>query len=173
MLRTGKDYLERIRDGRRVLIGSERVGDVTRHPAFAAAARMYAALYDLKADPAKRELMSFEENGERFSMYFLKPKSREDLVRRTACHKAIADFSHGLLGRSPDHVAASFTGLAMRPEVFDSGRAARNRKFSARHALLRTLPEGRPVPRLRDPAAPGRAQPNSTRARTASRRRCA
>ena len=131
MLRTGKDYLERIRDGRRVLIGSERVRDVTRHPAFAAAARMYAGLYDLKADPAKRELMSFEEGGERFSMYFLKPKSREDLVRRTACHKAIADFSHGLLGRSPDHVAASFTGLAMRPEVFDSGRAARNRKFSA------------------------------------------
>jgi 4-hydroxyphenylacetate 3-monooxygenase len=131
MLRTGKDYLERIRDGRKVLIGSERVGDVTRHPAFAAAARMYAALYDLKADPAKRDLMSFEEDGERFSLYFLKPRTRDDLVRRTACHRAIADFSHGLLGRSPDHVASSFTGLAMKPEVFDSGRASRNQKFSA------------------------------------------
>ena len=131
MLRTGKDYLERIRDGRKVLIGSERVGDVTRHPAFAAAARMYAALYDLKADPAKRDLMSFEEEGERFSLYFLKPRTRDDLVRRTACHRAIADFSHGLLGRSPDHVASSFTGLAMKPEVFDSGRASRNQKFSA------------------------------------------
>ncbi|MGH7003041.1 MAG: 4-hydroxyphenylacetate 3-hydroxylase family protein, partial [Alphaproteobacteria bacterium] len=131
MLRNGKDYLERIRDGRKVLIGSERVGDVTRHPAFANTARMYAALYDLKADPAKRDLMSFEEDGERFSLYFLKPKSREDLVRRTACHRAIADFSHGLLGRSPDHVASSFTGLAMKPDVFDSGRASRNQKFSA------------------------------------------
>ncbi len=131
MLRTGKDYLERIRDGRTVLIGSERVGDVTRHPAFAAAARMYAALYDLKADPAKRDLMSFEEEGERFSLYFLKPRTRDDLVRRTACHRAIADFSHGLLGRSPDHVASSFTGLAMKPDVFASGSTARNQKFSA------------------------------------------
>ena len=131
MLRTGNEYLERIRDGRRVLIGSERVGDVTRHPAFANAARMYAAMYDLKADPAKRELMSFEEEGERYSLYFLMPKSRDDLIRRTACHRAIADFSHGLLGRSPDHVASSFTGLAMKSDVFDSGRASRNQKFSA------------------------------------------
>jgi 4-hydroxyphenylacetate 3-monooxygenase len=130
MLRTGKEYLERIRDGRRVLIGSERVRDVTAHPAFANAARMYAAMYDLKADPAKRETMSFEEDGERFSLYFLMPKSREDLVKRTACHRAIADFSHGLLGRSPDHVGSSFTGLAMKPEVFDSGNTSRNQKFS-------------------------------------------
>lgn len=130
MLRTGKEYLERIRDGRKVLIGSERVGDVTRHPAFAAAARMYAAMYDLKADPAKRDLMSFEEDGDRFSLYFMMPRTREDLVRRTACHRAIADFSHGLLGRSPDHVASSVTGLAMKAEVFDSGRPPRNQKFS-------------------------------------------
>jgi 4-hydroxyphenylacetate 3-monooxygenase len=73
--------------------------------------------------------MSFEEGGERFSLYFLMPKSREDLIRRTACHRAIADFSHGLLGRSPDHVASSLTGLAMKPEVFDSG-SSRNQKFS-------------------------------------------
>jgi len=136
MLRTGKDYLERIRDGRKVLIGTERVDDVTRHPAFAAAARMYAAMYDLKADPAKRDLMSYEEGGERYSLYFLKPKTREDLVRRTACHRAIADFSHGLLGRSPDHVASSVTGMAMRPEVFDSGIAGANRKFSANVTAL-------------------------------------
>jgi 4-hydroxyphenylacetate 3-monooxygenase len=101
---------------------------------------MYAALYDLKADPAKRETMSFEEDGERYSLYFMMPRSREDLVRRTACHKAIADFSHGLLGRSPDHVASSFTGLAMRPEVFDSG-GARAIKFSERHELLQALPQ--------------------------------
>jgi len=32
MLMTGSEYLESIRDGRRVYIGSERVGDVTTHP---------------------------------------------------------------------------------------------------------------------------------------------
>ena len=38
MLRTGKEHLETLRDGRVVYIGSERVDDVTRHPAFAGAA---------------------------------------------------------------------------------------------------------------------------------------
>lgn len=34
MLMTGSEYLESIRDGRRVYIGSERVDDVTTHHAF-------------------------------------------------------------------------------------------------------------------------------------------
>jgi 4-hydroxyphenylacetate 3-monooxygenase len=34
MLRTGKEHIERLRDGRIVYIGSERVGDVTTHPPF-------------------------------------------------------------------------------------------------------------------------------------------
>ncbi len=130
MLRSGKDYLASLKDGRRVLVGSERVGDVTAHPAFREGARMYAALYDMKADRARRDVFAFEENGENFSAYFLQPRTREDLVKRTRCHRAIADFSHGLLGRSPDHVASSVTGMSLRPEVFDTGANAQ-RKFSA------------------------------------------
>ena len=34
MLLTGDEYLESIRDGRRVYVGSERVDDVTTLPAF-------------------------------------------------------------------------------------------------------------------------------------------
>ncbi len=34
MLATGRDRLERMRDGRVVYIGAERVDDVTAHPAF-------------------------------------------------------------------------------------------------------------------------------------------
>jgi hypothetical protein len=48
MIRTGKEHLESIRDGRVVYIGSGRVDDVTRHPAFRNAARTVAALYDMK-----------------------------------------------------------------------------------------------------------------------------
>src|SRR5262245_7284018 len=38
MLRTGKEHLESLRDGRVIYIGSERVEDVTRHGAFCNAA---------------------------------------------------------------------------------------------------------------------------------------
>ena len=39
MLKTGSEHLEQLRDGRVVYIGSERVDDVTTHPAFRNGAR--------------------------------------------------------------------------------------------------------------------------------------
>jgi 4-hydroxyphenylacetate 3-monooxygenase len=115
MLKSGNEHLESLRDGRVVYIGSERVDDVTTHPAFRNAARSMAAIYDLKrADPA----FSFSEDGERYSAYFLRARTREDLQRRTHLHRAIAAMSYGLLGRSPDHVSSFVTGMAMNPSVF-------------------------------------------------------
>ena len=43
MLISGKEKLERMRDGRAIYIGAERVDDVTRHPAFKNAAQTIAA----------------------------------------------------------------------------------------------------------------------------------
>jgi 4-hydroxyphenylacetate 3-monooxygenase len=121
MLKTGAEHLEQLRDGRVVYIGGERVDDVTTHPAFRNAARSIAAIYDMKADPANRDVMSFEEAGRRYSLYFLKPTVREDLARRMRAHRKIADMSYGMLGRSPDHVSSFVTGMAMDPAVFDTG----------------------------------------------------
>ena len=115
MLKTGSEHLKSLRDGRVVYIGSEKVDDVTTHPAFRNAARSMAQIYDLKRDNPE---FSFEEGGERFSAYFLKAKTRDDLVQRMKLHRAIADMSHGLLGRSPDHVSSFVTGMAMNPCVF-------------------------------------------------------
>ena len=119
MLKTGKQYLEGLRDGRVIYIGSERVDDVTTHPAFRGGAQSMAALYDLKADPGLRDVMSFEEGGERFSMYYLMPRSRADLERRMNAHRLIAEQTCGLFGRSPDHVSSFVTGFAMLPAAFD------------------------------------------------------
>lgn len=117
MLKTGKDHLDSLRDGRVVYIGSERVDDVTTHPAFCHAARTVAAIYDLKADPAQREVMAFDEDGTHYSMYFLMPRNRDDLTRRMRAHQQIADLTHGLFGRSPDHVSSFVTGMAMKPDI--------------------------------------------------------
>jgi 4-hydroxyphenylacetate 3-monooxygenase len=124
MLRTGRDHLERLRDGRVVFIGGERVDDVTTHPAFCNAARTVAAIYDMKADPANREAMSFAENGDRHGMYYLQARSPEDLRRRMRAHRRIAEMTYGLFGRSPDHVASFVTGMAMNPSVFAAGDPA-------------------------------------------------
>jgi 4-hydroxyphenylacetate 3-monooxygenase len=122
MLIGGKEKLERMRDGRAVYIGAERVDDVTAHPAFRNGARTIAGLYELKSDPRRRDLFSFEENGERYGLPWLRCRNREDLARRVRAMKAIADASYGLIGRSPDHVAGLITGLAMNPALLDGLR---------------------------------------------------
>src|SRR2546421_1530901 len=115
MLKSGSEHLESLKDGRVVYVGSERIDDVTSHPAFRNGARSMAAIYDLKrADPA----FSFAEGKERYSAYFLRAKTREELQQRTSLHRAIAAMSHGLLGRSPDHVSSFVTGMAMNASVF-------------------------------------------------------
>ena len=114
MLRSGTEHLESLRDGRVVYIGSERVDDVTAHPAFRNAARTVAAIYDMKL--ANKEAMSFEEDGERYSIYYLKPRTRDALARRTRGHRLIAETTYGLFGRSPDHVASFVTGMDMKPD---------------------------------------------------------
>src|SRR5215468_3651974 len=123
MLINGKEKLERMRDGRAIYIGAERVDDVTRHPAFRNAAQTIAGLYDLKADPSRRDLFTYEENGERYGLPWLRCRTRDDLARRMRAMKAIADANYGMIGRSPDHVAGLITGLAMKPTLLEGLRA--------------------------------------------------
>ena len=154
MLRTGKEHLESLRDGRVVYVGSERVDDVTRHPAFCNAAATVAAIYDMKADPANRDTMTYEEDGGRHSIYFLRPRTRDDLQRRMVGHRRIADLTFGMFGRSPDHVASFVTGMAMKPDALPApcGHAGQSL------GLLPPHPRPRYLRGLRGGAAAGRAQ---------------
>src|SRR6185437_7521893 len=123
MLRSGKEHLETLRDGRVVYVGGERIDDVTRHPAFREAAKTGAGIYDLKAGPANRDVMTDEEGGKRYSIYYLRPKTREDLQRRMEGHRKIAEFTYGMFGRSPDHVASFVTGMSMKPDALPKPHA--------------------------------------------------
>ncbi len=81
MLKSGKDYLDGLRDGRVVYIGRERVDDVTTHPAFREAARAFADFYDLKRDPAQPRCADLR-GGRRAPLDLLHEgaKTREDLA---------------------------------------------------------------------------------------------
>ncbi len=122
MLKTGKEHLECLRDGRVVYICKERVEDVTTHPAFRNATRTVAAIYDMKAAPENRAVTAFEEDGESYSSYFIRAKSRDDLRKRSATHRLIAELTYGLFGRSPDHVASFVTGMSTDVSVLASPR---------------------------------------------------
>src|SRR5260370_1425890 len=71
----------------------------------------------LAPDPANRKTPPDKARAPRHSIYFLRPRTREDLQRRMLGHRRIADFTFGMFGRSPDHVASFVTGMAIKPDA--------------------------------------------------------
>ena len=58
-MRTGKEYVNSLNDGRGVYLDGQLVRDVTTHPAFAPAIGSVAQLYDLATDPENAEIMTY------------------------------------------------------------------------------------------------------------------
>lgn len=118
MIRTGKDYLESLKDGRQVYIDGEQVEDVTTHPALKGISQTVAKMYDLIADPANDMTFTSPTTGNPVSKAYMIPKSVEDLTEKRIAQRKIAELSYGLVGRSPEHVANFITGFASNPELF-------------------------------------------------------
>ena len=140
-MRTGRDYLASLRDGRTVLVDGERVDDVAAHPAFAPAAGVIAELYDIAADPANGMQYTAPETGETANRAFGIPRSAEDLAARRSAIERWARHTHGWVGRSPDHVGTFLAGFASRPQLFDTddGRFGENVTAYYRRLLRENL----------------------------------
>jgi 4-hydroxyphenylacetate 3-monooxygenase len=138
MLRSGADYLNGLRDGRKIYLGGELVKDVTTHPAFRNSAKSFAEMFDRKRAAEEIDAMSFVEDGERYPIWFLQPKNKNDLRRRREGHQRLARWSYGLLGRSPDHVASFIAGLAMQPALFEGNRKGFGDNLLRYYQYLRT-----------------------------------
>ena len=82
-MRTGGEYREALRDGRRVwVMGEGWAGDVTAHPATRAMVEEYAAWYDRHLDLAWQEVLlaRADADGERVPWAYVAPKGAEDLI---------------------------------------------------------------------------------------------
>ncbi|HYE98353.1 MAG TPA: 4-hydroxyphenylacetate 3-hydroxylase N-terminal domain-containing protein [Planctomycetota bacterium] len=117
-MRNGRTYLAGLRDGRRVFVDGEAVGDVAEHAAFRGITRTVASLYDYAADPAHGMIARPAEGGRPYNKVFLIPRSREDLQARREALAAWARLTNGLVGRGPEHVGGFLAGFAGAPEVF-------------------------------------------------------
>ncbi|MCS0634150.1 4-hydroxyphenylacetate 3-monooxygenase [Streptomyces sp. LP05-1] len=114
MTRSGREYLESLRDGREVWLDGERIADVTAHPAFRNTAASLAGLYDLAHDSPHTPVLTRDG----VHRAFLVPRDHPDLVARRRAHKVWAEASYGFLGRAPDCMAAGAAGFAAAPGVF-------------------------------------------------------
>ena len=119
--RTGEQFLRGLKDDREVWLGGEKVTDPAAHPALSGGAHAIAAVFDLQHAQAEYCLMPDPETGEPINVSHMIPHSRADLERRHAGLQAIAEFSVGLMGRTPDYVNVTYAGFAGRHDEWSIG----------------------------------------------------
>ena len=139
---TGKQYVERLNDGREVWLRGERI-DVTMHPALAGTLSEIARLCDLQHDPEHQDAMTFlsPESGRRISASYLLPHTKADLAARRRNAETWAEESWGLLINTSDYMASALVGLYdFRQELGAlDPRFARNAESYFRHAAENDL----------------------------------
>jgi 4-hydroxyphenylacetate 3-monooxygenase len=121
VIKTGRQHLDTIRDGRIVFLDGRVLNDVTSDPAYRNAAATVGRLYDFQAEPANVGLMTFEVPGKpiRVNRAWQLPHSYEDLVERRKALTAWSELHCGFMGRSPDHVASCVAAMAMGRDLFE------------------------------------------------------
>ena len=114
--RTGKQFLRGLKDSRELWVGGDKVRSVIDHPALAGAALALAEVYDLQHRHAADCLMPDPETAEPINVSHMIPRSRADLERRHRGLERIAEFSVGLMGRTPDYMNVTYAGFAGRAD---------------------------------------------------------
>ena len=114
--RTGEQFLQGLRAPREIWVDGERIADVVDHPKLGGAARALAEVFDLHHTHAVDCLAPDPETGEALPVSHLIPRSREDLARRHLALRRVAEYSVGLMGRTPDYMNVTYAGFAGRPD---------------------------------------------------------
>ncbi|MFC1971725.1 4-hydroxyphenylacetate 3-hydroxylase N-terminal domain-containing protein [Chloroflexota bacterium] len=107
MIRTPQQYIESLNDGRVIFLEGEQIPDITKHPLYQGAINGAAKTYALANDHRWRDLLTYEENSERFMFLWKQPRTSEDLLRRREIFITTQQLGAHLPGMGPDALAAS------------------------------------------------------------------
>jgi 4-hydroxyphenylacetate 3-monooxygenase len=111
MIRTGRQYLESIRDGREVYIDGKRVEDVTTHPSFKPLVDIRARIYDMQHEAATREVLSYEDNGERNAIANKLPRTQQDWWDKRRATDTVLESIGGIVTRVGDETVGEMWSL--------------------------------------------------------------
>jgi aromatic ring hydroxylase len=103
-MRTGAEYREALRDGRRVwVMGEGLIDDVTVHPATRAMVDEYVAWHDRHSHPEWQDVLLAppDTEGRRAPWAFIAPKSSDELRGMGRCYSATAFLSAGNITHTP------------------------------------------------------------------------
>jgi aromatic ring hydroxylase len=135
-IRTGAQYLESLRDGRRLFVNGEVVKDVTTYGPFKGVLGTVASLYDAQHDPQYQDVMTYElpESGERVSRSYYPARTSEEMQARLRCDYVRTDLTYGLMGRLTDFMSAWLTDCIASFEFSGAARALERSKWYHQYA---------------------------------------
>ena len=147
-VKTGKQYIDSLRDGRRLFIDGKVVSDVTLYPPLQGVIGTIAGLYDDQHDPALRDILTYASpiSGERVSTTYLEARTREEFTALAACFHLRAKRTFGLMGRLTDFMSAFLVDVGVAMRALGKTEAARRAEgmvalcrendFQVTHALI-------------------------------------
>ncbi|BCW86415.1 4-hydroxyphenylacetate 3-hydroxylase N-terminal domain-containing protein [Paenarthrobacter ureafaciens] len=145
-LLNGSQYLETLRDGRRVIdsLGQE-IPDVTEHPLTGPSAHTFASVMDMQFDDEHRDIVTYvDDEGNRRARGWQVPRNREDLVLKREQIGVTGQRTLGMFGRPPEYgpaMSLGFLAIIDRIEKENPAFAENIRRFvdaSSRRNLLST-----------------------------------
>lgn len=107
MLRTAKQYVESLRDGRTIYLNGEKIADITKHPMFRGSINARAMSYALYDDPKLGPLLTVGTGKDKYLRLWDQPKTSQDLVTRRNCYITCMRYGAAMSGMGPDALAAS------------------------------------------------------------------
>jgi len=111
--RHGADVLHRLREHpAEIWHRGEKVKDVTTHPGFKNGVHSLAALYDLQWEHPQEMLFTSPDTGDKVGRSCMIPHTKDELKSVTRMMKRWADFSMGMMGRSPDYLNRAMSAYA-------------------------------------------------------------
>ena len=111
MIRTGEEYRDSIRDNREVYVNGEKVKDVTTHPQFKPLVDIRARVYDMAHEPASRDVMTAEVDGEINAIGNSLPYSQGDWWAKRRATDRVLEEVGGVVTRIGDETVGEMWSL--------------------------------------------------------------
>jgi len=125
-IKTGKQYVDSLRDGRKLYIDGKVVTDVTTYPPLQGIIRTIASLYDDQHDPAYRDVLTYRSptSGKPVSKTYLEAHSADEFSALAGCFHLRAQRTFGLMGRLTDFMSGFLVDLAVGLRALGKNQAA-------------------------------------------------
>jgi len=134
-IKTGKQYVDSLRDGRKVFVDGKIVTDVTAYAPLRGVIDTIAALYDDQFHPEFHDLLTFRSptTGDQVSKTYLAARTPEELRALAGCFHLRALRTFGLMGRLTDFMSGFLVDQAVGLKALGKAPAAARAEAVVEH----------------------------------------